>query len=184
MLKFATCPSGRTPISTPTVSGDRPPKPPLPQHIPHQPGTRLGPAIDMEMIFKGYVTHRRSLDRLAKYRPLFDGSDPDGILPLVQTWQALTRASRAAIGPYLPYGIFADWVGLLTVNGMKDPQQQITDLQFKKTWEQELNIQQRTVLLKFLTQNGVSGSDYGRPLFNADPDGVLQMLATMGKEKR
>lgn len=163
MLKFAICRSSQFPAPLPTV----------------ETRDRLSEAPAQEMSVQGGLPTQPPAVNLARYRPLFDGTDPDGIMPLVQTWQGLTSMAKGAIGPYLPYGIFADWAQLLTAEGVNDPDGQITDLQFKKTWAEALSIGQRTVLLKFLAQQGVSRSDYGRPLFNADPDGVIQILGMM-----
>lgn len=168
MLEFANCESDRQPIIAPL------------QFAVLQ-GNRASKNSALAMIVQGGLAAQPPEENLTRYRPLFDGSDPDGIMPLVQIWQALTSIEKAAIGPYLPYGIFADWAQLLTVEGVNDPHEQITDLQFKKTWAEALNVTQRTVLLKFLTQQGVSSSDYGRPLFNADPDGVIRILGVMGE---
>ncbi|MEM8641810.1 MAG: S8 family serine peptidase [Cyanobacteria bacterium P01_G01_bin.54] len=119
---------------------------------------------------------------LDKYRPLLDGSDPDGILPLVNTWGSLTSSQQSALGFYVFNGLNIAWKPLFKDSGVDDPSGIVTDTQLKAAWA-ALTVDQRNVLLQFMTQKSVSSSSYGSPLFNGDPDGITKILAAIGDSK-
>jgi hypothetical protein len=112
-----------------------------------------------------------------KFTPLFDGSDPHGIIPLLQTVSGLTPTQQTQLGPYFLGG--ADAIEISFFNG-SDPGNSFVPATVKAAWN-SLTAAQRNVLQPVML-NGIT-SPYGRPLFDGSAEGqqitnVLNVLSS------
>ncbi|MDJ1174072.1 S8 family serine peptidase [Roseofilum capinflatum] len=113
-----------------------------------------------------------------KFHPLFNGSDPDGILPLLQTISGLTPTQRTELGGHVLNGVPASWTTFFNGSNPANPN---VPASTKNAWN-SLTAAQRSVLQPFML-NGVS-SPYGRPLFDGSAEGqqITNVLNTLGSQ--
>jgi len=141
-----------------------------------------GQILDLEAIWNNVLTApQRNTIRNAllngldpQYLPLFDGSDPDQILPLLDTLNGLTPNQQNNLGPHLLNGVPASWISFFDGTDPSNPFVPVATV--GNAWN-SLTAAQQNVLRPFLL-NGVQ-SAYGRPIFDGDPDDVINILGVL-----
>ncbi|MDJ1181476.1 S8 family serine peptidase [Roseofilum sp. BLCC_M91] len=113
-----------------------------------------------------------------KFKPLFDGSDPHKILPLLQTISGLTSAQQTQLGPFVLNGVPALYLPFFNGSNPNDPNVPVAT---KNAWN-SLTTDQKNVLQPVML-NGVTSS-YGRPLFDGSPAGqqIVNVLNTLASQ--
>ncbi|MBP0030912.1 S8 family serine peptidase [Roseofilum sp. Guam] len=101
----------------------------------------------------------------AKFTPLFDGSDPDGIIDLLQTISGLTQDQQDQLSGYFLKGASGDE---RTFFDGSEPGNPFVPATVKDAWN-SLTTDQKNVLQPVML-NGVRSS-YGRPLFDGSAEG-------------
>jgi hypothetical protein len=109
-----------------------------------------------------------------KYQSLFDGTDPDGIIPLLDTVNGLSTEQQNQLGGYLLNGAPSAWTSFFDGT---DPANPFIPPAVKNAWNSLTSAQQN--VLKPAMLNGIT-SPYGRPLFDGDPDGIGKVLGVLG----